>query len=185
MLLPPLLLLELLLAVPLVPLLPASGMTPPSGRSVPPQKPFVEPGTCTHGRPVQQSALFVHSLPCCWQEPLGSHLLSMHGLPQQSALVEHSCPVGTFVPGVQTKFTARQRGMPSESREQHASGVSLQKPLPGTPPSANCDSQQLFEVPPHAPVNALQTSPGRRHCADVHRPRVSPEAISQVFGSFG
>lgn len=134
---------------------------------------------------MQQSAAFVHSLPCCWQEPAAWHLLSMHGAPQQSALVAQSWPAGTVVPGLQTKFTARQRGMPSASREQQASGVSLQKPLFGKPPSANCDSQQLFDVPPHAPVGALQTSPGRRHCADSHRPRVSPLAIWQVFGSFG
>jgi hypothetical protein len=43
----------------------------------------------------------------------------------------------------------------------------------------------LFEVPPHAPTGALQTAPGRRHCADSQRPSVSPEPVTQRSGSFG
>jgi hypothetical protein len=111
----------------------------------------------------QQSALIVHEPPFATQAAW--HLPFTHGFPQQSALVAHVWPAGTVVPGVQTKFTARQRGMPSASREQQASGVSLQKPLFGEPPSGNIDSQQLFDVPPHAPTGALHTAPGRRHCS--------------------
>src|SRR5215207_759277 len=99
-----------------------------------------------HGRPEQQSALTVHAPLVGTQAP--SQTLLTQGLPQQSALVAHFEPAGMTVPGAQTKFTARQRGMPSASCEQHASGLLLQKLGPGAPPSGRSPSQQLFDVPP-------------------------------------
>jgi hypothetical protein len=147
--------------------------------------PVEEPGDCVHGRPAQQSADVVHVPPCATQEPLAPHLWSTHGFPQQSALVAQSWPAGTVPPSVQTKLTARQRGMPRASREQQASGVLLHKSLGVSPPSGSTPSQQLFDVPPQAPVGALQTSPGGRHCSELHVPRVSPAAIWQVIVPLG
>ncbi len=135
----------------------------------------------THGSGAQQSALIVHAPPFFMQ--VAEHLLFTHGLPQQSALVAQSCPAGTFVLGVHTKLTARQRGIPSASREQHASGLSLQKSGSGTPPSWSWDSQQLFEVPPQSlPSLALQTVPGRKHWSNGHRPKVSPDSTTHLIG---
>jgi hypothetical protein len=145
-----------------------------------PQTPVVEPTATTHGSPAQQSALTVHDPPVGMHA--AAHLLSMHGLPQQSALVAHFWPAGTTVPGVQTKFTARQRGMPSASCEQHASGLLLQKLGAGAWPFGRSPSQQLFDVPPHWKFVFLQTSPGRRHWRNSHRPNVSPAATVHVFG---
>jgi hypothetical protein len=122
------------------------GCTPPSLVMVPPQMPLVEPVGTTHVSGEQQSALMVHSPPLGTQLP--SHLLFTHGLPQQSALVAQSWPAGTVPPSAQTKLTARHRGMPSASSEQHASGLLLQKLGKGTPPSGRTPRQQLFDVPP-------------------------------------
>jgi hypothetical protein len=149
----------------------------------PPQMPFVLPVGTTHCSGEQQSAVTVHSPFFGTQVP--SHLPLTQGLPQQSALVVQVEPGGTTVPPLQTKFTPRQRGMPSASREQHASGVLLQNPFGVRPPSGRRLSQQLFEVPPQAPCGALQTSPGRRHWALSQRPNVSPPWIWQESSSFG
>jgi hypothetical protein len=72
--------------------------------------------------------------------------------------------------------------MPRASCEQQASGLLLQKLGPGFPPSGRSPSQQSFEVPPHAKLVFLQTSPGRRHWRKSHRPKVSPAAIVHAFG---
>jgi hypothetical protein len=109
------------------------GWTPPSLLSVPPQMPSVLPVGTTHGSGEQQSALTVHAPPFATHFP--KHLLSTHGCPQQSALVAQSWPACTVPPSLQTKLTARQRGMPSASSEQHASGLLLHKFWSGRPPS--------------------------------------------------
>jgi hypothetical protein len=157
---------------------------PPSGGGGfgAPHVPEVDPVGTLQGRPEQQSALMVHAPLVGTHAP--SHTLFTQGFPQQSALVAHFDPAGTVWPGVQTKFTARQRGMPSESCEQHASGLLLQKPGLGAPPSGRSPSQQLFEVPPHAKAVVLQTSPGRRHWRNSQRPNVSPAGTVHVFGGF-
>jgi hypothetical protein len=160
-------------------------VVPPSagGGFATPHVPFVEPVGTLHGSPEQQSASIVHSPLVFTHVP--SHTLFTQGLPQQSALVAHFEPGGTTMPSLQTKFTARQRGMPSASREQHASGLLLQNDGPGAPPSGRSPSQQSFDVPPHAPDAALQTSPGRRHWRNSQRPNVSPVGTVHVFGALG
>jgi hypothetical protein len=146
----------------------SEGSTPPSLVVVPPQMPLVEPVGTTQGSGEQQSAVMVHSPPLGTHDP--SHLLFTHGLPQQSALVAQSCPAGTVPPSWHTKLTARQRGIPSASSEQHASGLLLQKLGRGTPPSGSIPRQQLFDVPPQLLPWMKQTAPGRRHCANGQRP---------------
>jgi hypothetical protein len=132
-----------------------------------------------HSRPEQQSAVVVQSPALGTQT--SSHLPLTQGLPQQSALVEQIEPAGTPA-SVQRKFTPRQRGMPSASREQHSSGLLLHVPFGVLPPSGRRLSQQLLEVPPHAPLGALQTAPGRRHCGPSQRPSVSPAGMMHWSG---
>jgi hypothetical protein len=132
------------------------------------------------GRPEQQSALTVQ--PPAAGTQAAWHLRSTQGFPQQSALVAQAWPAGTGTLGSHLKFTALQRGMPSASCEQHESGLLLQKPGLGAPPSGRSPSQQLFDVPPHAKVVVLQTSPGRRHWRNSQRPNVSPAGMVHVFG---
>jgi hypothetical protein len=100
-----------------------------------PHVPVTDPVGTLHGSPEQQSALMVHA-PLVFTHP-PSHTPFTQGFPQQSALVAHFEPGGTTWPGAHTKFTARQRGMPSASCEQHASGLELQNDGLGFPPSGN------------------------------------------------
>ena len=91
--------------------------------------PFVEPGACAHVMPEQQSADVVHEPPFGMQVPAPPHLLSMQGLPQQSALVAHTVPATGGVPPsvpVQSTGRIRQRGMPSASLLQQFAGLLLQ-----------------------------------------------------------
>ena len=143
--------------------------------------PFVLPVVKRHSRPEQQSPVVVQSLPLGTQT--FSHLPFTHGLPQQSALVAQIEPAGTPA-SVQRKFTPRQRGMPSASREQQSSGLLLHVPFGVLLPSGRRLSQQLFDVPPHAPVGALHTAPGRRHCVPSQRPSVSPAGTMHCSGGF-
>jgi len=86
--------------------------------------PVEEPGSCTHSTPGQQSALTVHA-PFVGTHVLSArHLLSTHGLPQQSALVAHCVPAS----GAFTQSTGRttQRGIPSASFRQHGALTLLQ-----------------------------------------------------------
>jgi len=146
-----------------------------------PHFPLVLPVGVMHSRPEQQSAVVVQSPADGTQ--IASHLPLTHGLPQQSALVVQIDPAGTPA-SVQRKFTPRQRGMPSASREQQRSGFELHVPFGVLPPSGRRLSQQLFDVPPHAPVEALHTAPGRRHWAPSHVPRVSPAGTTHWSGGF-
>lgn len=140
---------------------PPASETPPSGRSVPPQTPFVEPGACTHGMPTQQSAEVVHSPPFGMHEPGAPHLLLTQGFPQQSALVAHSLPAGGGFEQSPTYFT-RQRGMPSASFAQQFDGVLLQLPA-GWP----IVSQQLFSALHDSLPPTLQMLPGSRHAVPL------------------
>ena len=125
---------------------PASGeaTTPASvWTRTPPQMPSVEPGGMTHGRPTQQSAVLVQAPPLATQVP--PHLLSMQGLPQQSALVAHTEPAGGGALVQSTTERTMQRGMPSASRRQHFSGALLQLLAPGSWTKSG-GSQQLFSA---------------------------------------
>lgn len=98
-------------------------MPPSSG--VPPHFPVEEPVGITHGNPEQQSALLVQVPSSFTHWP--SHLKSMHGLPQQSALVTQLSPgCGIFVGSSQLFAFRRQRGIPSASLRQQLSGSLLQ-----------------------------------------------------------
>jgi hypothetical protein len=70
--------------------------------------------------PGQQSADVVQPLPVGTQE-VAAHLLSMQGLPQQSALVAQTVFAGTGV--AQLTGRIKQRGMPSASLLQQFSGL--------------------------------------------------------------
>jgi hypothetical protein len=136
--------------------------------------PVVEPTAIEHAVPAQQSEVALHELPSATQAP--THTLFTQGFPQQSALVAHVVPAGTGTS--QVLAWSRQRGTPSASARQQASGFALQK-LSVRPSGA----QQMF-VAEHAAllVLVLQRPPASLHDPpDAHRPS---SAVGEDFWQY-
>jgi hypothetical protein len=110
-----------------------------------------------HNSPEQQSSAVVHEPPAVMHAaaqrrvPVSS---ATHGLPQQSAEDAHVVPGGGFTVQAPTLFM-RHRGMFSESRWQHVSGLLLQVP-DGRPGGSQQSLLALHELLPPT----LQICPG-------------------------
>jgi hypothetical protein len=145
-------------------------VTPPSGSKVPPQKPDAAPGGIAQGRPLQQSLVEVHAMPCVWHWPgvphtygfvafVAASVFGMHGLPQQSALDAHCVPAAGAPPSQFRLSVTVQRGMPFVSTWQVGNWLSL---------PAQQSAFVLHDIEP--PVDALpglQSAPAGLHTVET------------------